>query len=114
MTSSEPLPTVLDTNIVLDLWIFDDPRTQSLRQALAQGHWHWIATAAMREELRRVLGYDHLAQRLQAQQRTAEDVMQAFDQQGLAASAQKLALDATLTGNGKEQVTLRCGALSAA
>lgn len=81
MTSSEPLPTVLDTNIVLDLWIFDDPRTQSLRQALAQGHWRWIATAAMREELRRVLGYDHLAQRLQAQQRTAEDVMQAFDQQ---------------------------------
>jgi hypothetical protein len=35
------LITVLDTNIVLDLWIFDDPRTQGLRHSLAQGHWRW-------------------------------------------------------------------------
>lgn len=83
MTSSEPLITVLDTNIVLDLWIFDDPRTQGLQQSLAQGHWRWIATAAMREELRRVLGYDHLVKRLQTRQRTAADVLQAFDQRAV-------------------------------
>ena len=79
MTSSDALTTVLDTNIVLDLWVFDDPRTQGLRTALYQRRLHWIATAAMREELRRVLGYPHLLDRLQAHSRNADDVLNEFD-----------------------------------
>ena len=89
MTSSEALntvlktvmATVLDTNIVLDLCIFDDPRTQGLRHALRQGRLQWIATAAMREELRRVLGYPHLVARMAASGQTAQAVLDAFDQQ---------------------------------
>ncbi len=81
MTSSEAVLTVLDTNIVLDLWIFDDPRTQGLRHALRQGRLRWIATASMREELRRVLGYTHLVARMAQSNQTAEAVLQAFDAQ---------------------------------
>ena len=81
MTSSEALLTVLDTNIVLDLWIFDDPRTAGLRQALQQGRLRWIATASMREELRRVLQYPHLVARMQTTGRAGEAVLQAFDTQ---------------------------------
>jgi putative PIN family toxin of toxin-antitoxin system len=73
------LTTVLDTNIVLDLWVFDDPRTQGLRTALHQSRLHWIATAAMREELRRVLSYPHLLARLQADSRNPDDVLHEFD-----------------------------------
>ena len=80
MTSCDAITTVLDTNIVLDLWIFDDPRTQGLRNALSQGRLHWIATASMREELRRVLSYTHLVARMQQSDRTADAVLQAFDE----------------------------------
>lgn len=79
MTSSEAVLTVLDTNIVLDLWIFDDPRTQGLRNALDHGRLRWIATASMREELRRVLGYTHLVARMAQSAQSAEAVLQAFD-----------------------------------
>lgn len=81
MTSSEAVLTVLDTNIVLDLWVFDDPHTQGLRHALHQGRLHWIATAAMREELRRVLNYPHLVARMAASGRSAPAVLDAFDAQ---------------------------------
>ena len=81
MTNSEPVLVVLDTNIVLDVWIFDDPRTQGLRLALSSTRLRWIATAAMREELRRVLGYPHLLKRMLLSGRTQEDVLQAFDAQ---------------------------------
>jgi len=84
VTSSEAVLTVLDTNIVLDLWIFDDPRTQGLRHALGQGRLRWIATASMREELRRVLGYPHLAARMAPitpSGCSTEAILQAFDVQ---------------------------------
>lgn len=48
---------VLDTHVVLDLWVFDDPAVQSLRAAILSGACQWVGTAAMREELARVLGY---------------------------------------------------------
>ena len=38
---------VLDTNIVLDLWLFSDPLSQSLQQALDDGTLQWQATPAM-------------------------------------------------------------------
>ena len=48
-------PIVLDTNVVLDLLVFDDPATPALQQALDDGALRWIATPVMREELARVL-----------------------------------------------------------
>ena len=72
-------PRVLDTNIVLDLWVFDDPASALLRSALQQGAARWLATAPMREELARVLDYPHIARRLNARALTAETVLGHFD-----------------------------------
>lgn len=55
---------ILDTNIVLDLYVFQDPATQALHLALQQKAFCWIASAAMRDELERVLAYPQIAQRL--------------------------------------------------
>lgn len=71
---------ILDTNIVLDLFLFQDPRTAALRQALASGQLHWQATAHMRNELERVLTYAHIAAKLAFYERTPEDILAAFDQ----------------------------------
>ncbi|MEN9888495.1 MAG: hypothetical protein RL559_532 [Pseudomonadota bacterium] len=70
---------VLDTNIVLDLWVFDDPASGPLRDALENGSARWLATAAMREELARVLGYPHIARRLQARALPPAEVLAHFD-----------------------------------
>jgi predicted nucleic acid-binding protein len=74
-------PIVIDTNIVLDLLVFDDPSWAPLRAALAAGELRWLATAAMREELVRVLGYPLIARRLLKDARAADAVMSAFDAQ---------------------------------
>jgi len=76
---AETSAVVLDTNVVLDLWLFNDPRTSALRQALQQGQLTWMATAHMREELRRVLDYDHLVNRLAFYQTTAKQVLELFE-----------------------------------
>lgn len=73
------MPWVLDTNIVLDLWLFQDPLCQTLRDGLSSGRLHWLATKPMREELVRVLGYPLLAQALARQARCGESVMWEFD-----------------------------------
>ena len=70
---------VLDTNIVLDVFLFADPAAQPLRDALAQARIRWIRTAPMREELARVLGYPHIAKRMDFYQRSAEDLLMHFD-----------------------------------
>jgi putative PIN family toxin of toxin-antitoxin system len=70
---------VLDTNIALDLFVFQDAATEQLRQAVERADGTWIATAAMREELVRVLDYPQIARRLKAQTRPAQDVLDAFD-----------------------------------
>ena len=70
---------VLDTNIVLDLWVFDDPASAALRQALHGGLTCWLATTAMREELARVLDYPHIARRLSARALSADTVLGHFD-----------------------------------
>lgn len=69
---------VLDTNITLDLFVFQDPVTAPLREALERSAGVWL-TAAMREELVRVLAYPQIARRLAAQARPAQDVLDAFD-----------------------------------
>ena len=55
-----PRIVVLDTNVVLDLLLFDDPRAQSLKAELQRGRVEWHATQAMREELVRVLDYPNI------------------------------------------------------
>jgi len=70
---------VLDTNIALDLFVFQDAATEALRTAVERADGAWIATAAMREELVRVLDYPQIARRLKAQTRPAQDVLDAFD-----------------------------------
>ena len=79
--ANEVRPVVIDTNIVLDLLVFHDPGTEALRLALAAGQVRWLATADMREELLRVLGYPKIKARLDAQHNTAEQVMRQFDTQ---------------------------------
>ncbi len=74
-------PIVLDTNVVLDLLVFDDPATPALQQALDEGVLRWIATPVMREELARVLEYPHLVVRLDHYRLSAADVLAAFDRQ---------------------------------
>lgn len=85
MPQDPPAPLlVLDTNIVLDLFVFTDPASAALRTAVVGGAAHWLATAAMREELARVLAYSLIAQRLarhgEHAATTATAVLQAFDQ----------------------------------
>ncbi len=70
---------VLDTNIALDLFVFQDAATGALRTAVERADGAWIATVAMREELVRVLAYPQIARRLKAQTRPAQDVLDAFD-----------------------------------
>lgn len=72
---------IIDTNIVLDLFVFSDPATPALRQALDTGRVRWLATAVMREELRRVLHYPHLQPRLQYHGLAVDDVLARFDAQ---------------------------------
>jgi len=70
---------VLDTNIALDLFVFQDSATETLRTLVERADGTWIATVAMREELVRVLAYPQIARRLNAQARPAQDVLDAFD-----------------------------------
>ena len=74
-----PVRRVLDTNIVLDLWVFDEPRAEALRVSVETGGTHWLATAAMREELTRVLAYPQIAKRLTHRALPAEAVLGHFD-----------------------------------
>lgn len=72
---------VLDTNLALDLLVFDDPACEPLREALARADLRWIATAAMRDELARVLGYPLIVARLARMERSAQQVLASFDAQ---------------------------------
>lgn len=70
---------VLDTNVMLDAFLFEDPRTAALRAGLDEGCVRWIATAAMRDELERVLGYPNIVAQLLKRGLSAADVLAAFD-----------------------------------
>ena len=68
-------PLVVDTNVVLDLLVFDDAPTRPLRDWLDGPGPIWLATAAMRDELARVLAYPAIARALAARGRTAGEVL---------------------------------------
>lgn len=48
---------VLDTNVLVSLWIFADTRFAPLRGALADGRWRAISSDACFDEFARVLAY---------------------------------------------------------
>ncbi len=77
--AADPVLAVLDTNIVLDVLVFDDPATRVLKAAVQRGQVRWLATSAMREELARVLAYPKIVQRLSLLQRQAHQVLAQFD-----------------------------------
>jgi putative PIN family toxin of toxin-antitoxin system len=89
VTSSEVIqtaqPWVIDTNIVLDLWLFEDPATVPLRAALQSGRISHLATRSMRDELERVLTYPHIVKRMAKSNIQAQDILNRFDQYLLAA-----------------------------
>ena len=72
-------PLVLDTNIVLDLFIFADVRAQALREHLERGEIAWLATPVMRDELERVLAYAHIQAKLAYYRLDAGIVLGHFD-----------------------------------
>ena len=59
-TPTERPCVVLDTNVLLDMWVFQDTHTALVHDHVKQAKVHWLVTAAMREELLRVLGYAHI------------------------------------------------------
>ena len=72
---------MIDTNIVLDLFVFKDHATQALKQALLSKKIQWLSTLAMRDELERVLSYPKIMARLAVAEQDAESVLQQFDTQ---------------------------------
>ena len=74
-----PVRVVLDTNIVLDLWLYKDAATPALLNALEEKSVQWLATQIMRDELERVLAYTHIVKRLAFSQLKAEDILAQFD-----------------------------------
>jgi predicted nucleic acid-binding protein len=74
-----PETVVLDTNIVLDVFVFDDAAARPVKQGLEAGTLRWVATSAMRDELERVLAYPQIVSRLAFYQLLAADVLAAFD-----------------------------------
>ncbi|OYU45376.1 MAG: putative toxin-antitoxin system toxin component, PIN family [Burkholderiales bacterium PBB4] len=73
------LVLVLDTNILLDVWVFGDAAAAPLIAGLPQGQWRWLATAPMREELARVLAYPQIVKSLGFHQTTPQAVLDQFD-----------------------------------
>lgn len=70
---------VLDTNVVLDWLLFDDPRAGELGQALSRGRLRWLVCARMREEFARTLRRAVLAK----WQPQAEDLLARFDRHAI-------------------------------
>ena len=72
-------PVVIDTNVALDLWVFDDPASAPLRLALESGQLEWQITNPMRDELQRVLDYPQIRPRMAFHGRTAAQVLERLD-----------------------------------
>lgn len=51
---------VLDTNVCLDLFVFNDPRWSALLQAIESGELEAVTRGDCRDEYRVVLNYPHL------------------------------------------------------
>lgn len=60
---SHPACCVIDTQVVLDWVLFDDPRVQSWVRAIQNQTVRWIYSVAMRDEALRVVHYPAIAKR---------------------------------------------------
>ena len=80
---------VLDTNAVLDGWVFCDAGAQALVAAVESGSVRWVACTTMRNELARTLSYNSLAKWAPDRER----MLTAFDQ-----LAEMVPIPATLPG----------------
>jgi putative PIN family toxin of toxin-antitoxin system len=76
----KPDAVVLDTNIVLDVVVFNDAAALPLKARLLDGSLDWLATPPMRIELARVLSYRQIIPRLAFYRLSADDVLAFFDQ----------------------------------
>ena len=56
MNGRGPARLVLDTNVLLDLWLFDDPSVQPLRRGLEAGRLRALRSDACEAELVEVIG----------------------------------------------------------
>lgn len=70
---------VLDTNVALDLLVFDDPGVHALRAALAAGTLRWLVLPQMRAEFARVLDYPRLVAWRRARGCDASAALAAYD-----------------------------------
>ncbi|MES2946308.1 MAG: putative toxin-antitoxin system toxin component, PIN family [Pseudomonadota bacterium] len=70
---------VLDTNIVLDVFVFSDAAALPVLKGLEAGELTWLATQPMRDELARVLDYPQISKRRAFYQVSAGQVLDAFD-----------------------------------
>lgn len=70
---------VLDTNVVLDLFVFGDDAVRGLRAAIDACRIDWLATAAMRDELEHVLAYPNILARMHGAGTGRTQVLAAFD-----------------------------------
>lgn len=75
-------PLVIDTNVVLDLLVFNEPahalRIAALHQLLEQAPGLWLRTDPMADELARVLAYPKLAIRLDHHGLSRHDVLASY------------------------------------
>lgn len=69
-----PFLVVLDTNVVLDLFMFREPSVAPIEQALRLGAVVCVSDAGCLEELRRVLAYPQF----RLDQATAEQIMREY------------------------------------
>ena len=74
-----PRPLVIDTNIVLDLLVFQEEKMQPLLADIEQGVVRWLATPPMRDELQRVLDYATVQPRMHWHGLTSGQVLAQFD-----------------------------------
>lgn len=51
------MPVVLDTNVLLSMYVFKDSRHAAIRAAVERGRWVALTGAACLDEYRRVLAY---------------------------------------------------------
>jgi putative PIN family toxin of toxin-antitoxin system len=89
-----PQKLVIDTNIALDVLVFNEPKVEQLKADLAAGRVQWLATRVMRDELERVLAYAQIAPRVAFYGLDTAAVLAAFDAQvQCCAVAPKVAVD---------------------
>ena len=66
---------VLDTNVLLALWVFADSRYKPIRGAINSGSWVALTDADCLDEFERVLGYPEFRLDAQAQHAVLDDYL---------------------------------------